>query len=75
MRRMYSHPGEYRKILLVNIYGGGLVFSLPFCLFEKQKQHALAILRQKGGKGRKIKKDDQNWSCFSGPKNALFPQF
>ena len=56
------------------LYGGGLVFCLPFCLFARQKQHILAILKQKRERGRN-KKDDQTWSCFFWPKSALFPQF
>ena len=59
---------------LVYVFGGGLVFCLRFWLFAKQKQHILAILRQKWEKGRN-KKEDQTWSCFFWSKSALFPQF
>ena len=52
-----------------NRYGGGLVFCLLFWLFERQKQHISAILRQTRAKGRN-KKDDQVL-LFS--KSALFP--
>ena len=55
-------------------YGGGLVFCLRFWLFERQKQHILATLRQKREKGRN-KKEDQNWSCFSWSKVHFFPSF
>ena len=55
-------------------FGGGLVFCLLLWLFARQKQHILAILRQKREKGRN-KKDDQNWSCFFWSKSAVFPQF
>ena len=46
---------------------GGLVFCLRFCLFERQKQHILAILRQKRKKGRN-KKEDQTFRAFFGQK-------
>ena len=45
-----------------------------FGFLERQKQHILAISREKREKGRN-KKDDQNWSCLFGSKSALFPQF
>ena len=64
-------PGGVSGIYIY-IYGGGLVFCLLFWLFGRQKQHILAILRQKKGKGRN-KKDDQNRSCFFWSKSALFP--
>ena len=69
---MYMYMYKYIYIwLYIYIYiGGGLVLCLPVCLFERQKQQFLAVLRQKKGK-RKEKK--QNWSCFFWPKIALFP--
>ena len=49
-------------------------FLPTFCLFERQKQHIVAIVRQKGKKRRK-KKDNQIWSCFFWSTSAVFPQF
>ena len=47
-------------------------FSAYFWGFlQGKKQHILAIVRQEREKGRN-KKEDQNWSCFSRSKSALF---
>ena len=59
----------------VNIFSAEASFSAYiFWLFARQKQHVLAILRQKREKGRN-KKEDQNWSCFFGRKVQFFPSF
>ena len=65
---------EWAVAIYIYICGRGLVFCLRFWLFERQKPHILAILRQKREKGRS-KKEDQNRSCFFWSKSALFPQF
>ena len=53
--QMTSSQGPWCVYIYIYIYGGGLVFCLFFWLFARQKQHILAILRQKKGKGKKQK--------------------
>ena len=54
--------------------GGGLVFCLPFCLSERQKQHILAILRQKG-KSEETKRKTKIGRAFLVEKVHFSPNF
>ena len=60
--------------IYIYVYGGGLIFCLPVWLLERQKQHSLAILRQKE-KSEGAKRTTKIGRAFFGSKNALFPQF